>query len=291
MQNQIILTIGISNCGKTTWATEFVEENPNFVNLNRDDCRASLHTSTNNIADYKFSRAKESEVTTFTVECCEVFAESGRDIIISDTNLNPKTRDMWKQWATDNEYKYVEKVFDVEPHICKDRNIKRGYSVPPHVIDNQYKQFRTFMGFTSYVGNKDLTSAVIFDIDGTLACMLNHRRPFEWKKCINDSPRHDIIELLKMYSINHKIIIMSGRDSICRAETITWLERYDIQYTSLLMRTAGDSRSDPIIKEEMFNNMVAPYYNIKLVVDDRQRMVNHWRNMGVQCIQVQNGDF
>jgi predicted kinase len=289
--NIIVLTIGISNCGKTTWANEFIESNPNYMNINRDDARAALTTSSGNIKDYKFSKDNEKFITEKTTECADNYARNKMDIIISDTNLNPKTREMWKCWAIKNNYEYCEKVFDVEPHICKDRNIKRDYSVPPYVIDNQYKQLRVYLRILPYIRSGGKSTTVIFDMDGTLSDMVGIRKPYEWKKCIHDKPRKDIINMLNMYSEENYIIILSGRDSICRPETEAWLDMYNVKYDYLFMRDVGDNRSDPIIKEEIFNREIEPYYDVMFVVDDRQRMVNHWRNMGVQCLQVQNGDF
>jgi predicted kinase len=290
-KNIIILTVGISNCGKTTWVNEFIKDNPNYLNLNRDDCRAGMHTVTNDIKDYKFSKTKELEVTEYATKTADLCVEKNYSLVISDTNLNPKTRNMWKSWANENDYEYCEKVFDVEPHICKDRNIKRNYSVPPYVIDNQYKQLRAYLGIKPYVRVIGKSTAVIFDMDGTLSDMVGIRKPYEWKECINDKPRKDIIDMLNMYSESNYIIILSGRDSVCRPETEAWLANHRVTYDCLYMRDIGDNRSDPIIKEEIFNRSIAPYYDVMFVVDDRQRMVNHWRNMGVTCLQVQNGDF
>ena len=57
---KIILTIGASCSGKTTWAEKFCGESDNFINLNRDDVRFELFT--NNVRDwtkYKFNKTKQ----------------------------------------------------------------------------------------------------------------------------------------------------------------------------------------------------------------------------------------
>jgi predicted kinase len=38
-----ILTVGISASGKSTWAAEHIYNNPNTVEINRDNIRAAVH--------------------------------------------------------------------------------------------------------------------------------------------------------------------------------------------------------------------------------------------------------
>ena len=57
------------------------------------------------------------------------------------------------------------------------------------------------------------------------------------------------------------------------------------------MRLADDNRKDSIIKEEIYNKVIKPRYNIKLVLDDRNQVVDMWRDIGLPCFQVAPGDF
>lgn len=290
--SRLILTVGISNSGKSYWAEQFCEDNPEYINLNRDDIRARDYTYSGEVQDYKFTKQKEKDVTITQERLADFAMIKGKNIIISDTNLNPKTRLKWQEWAKLNGYEYEEKVFNVEPHICIKRSLKRDYTVPPHIINKQYVQMREYLGFEPYRHDPKISrKAIIYDMDGTLACMEGIRKPFDWKECINDKPRWTVINMLNKYSEDYDIVIMSGRDSICRPETEQWLKAYGVKYDYLFMRKEGDERSDPIIKEELFNEYVKPHVNVIFVVDDRQRMVDHWRNMGVECWQVQSGDF
>lgn len=40
--NNVIITVGISGSGKSTWSTNFIKENPKYLRLNRDDIRKTL---------------------------------------------------------------------------------------------------------------------------------------------------------------------------------------------------------------------------------------------------------
>lgn len=57
------------------------------------------------------------------------------------------------------------------------------------------------------------------------------------------------------------------------------------------MRPEGDIRKDSIVKRELFEKYVRPYYNIEFVLDDRNQVVEMWRSLGLKCLQVAEGDF
>jgi len=42
MNRQIKVLVGVSGSGKTTWATKFINENPKWVRVSRDDIRRQL---------------------------------------------------------------------------------------------------------------------------------------------------------------------------------------------------------------------------------------------------------
>ncbi len=98
--------------------------------------------------------------------------------------------------------------------------------------------------------------------------------------------------LAKMFKTRgYKIIIMSGRDGECFSETIEWITHMGIPVDNLWMREEKNQRCDAIIKEELFDNHVRGKYHVHVVIDDRQQMVDRWRAMGLECWQVNSGDF
>lgn len=141
-----------------------------------------------------------------------------------------------------------------------------------------------------YTPDKNLPGAYIFDIDGTLAQM-NGRTPYEWDRVGEDTCNYPVAEVLKSLSISsNKIIIFTGRDGVCRKKTLDWLEDHFIYYHHFDMRAEGDNRKDVIVKREMFDR-VKGKYNILGVFDDRDQVVAMWREVGLQCFQVNYGDF
>lgn len=140
----------------------------------------------------------------------------------------------------------------------------------------------------------------IFDLDGTLADLghrLHHiqKEKPDWdtfnKMCSYDEPKHDIITLLHvMANSGFRIAIFTGRMETVRTQTIDWLKQQHIHYDLLVMRKAGDHRSDTVVKEEMLKNHLY-IGDILFTVDDRDKVVQLWRDLGLTCLQVQKGDY
>ena len=189
----------------------------------------------------------------------------------------------------------IKDFTDVSVEECIKRDLTRPNSVGEAVIRKMYTQYlKPKAEVMEYKPNTP--DAIICDIDGTLASMVN-RGPFEWKKVGQDEPIVPIINVLKHYwsedpgSKDPTIILFSGRDSSCRNETVEWLRKYDIKYDFLYMRSEGDMRKDAIVKRELFDAHVRGVYNVLFVLDDRNQVVDMWRNLGLTCLQVAPGDF
>lgn len=150
---------------------------------------------------------------------------------------------------------------------------------------------------------------IIFDLDGTLADIthrLHHIQPIDpyadlaeftpdWDKfnhdCYKDQPKSHIVGLAQMArQYGKSIAIFSGRMETAKEQTIKWLEKHGVEYDILEMRKSKDYRSDVDVKEEMFNKHFEPK-QIWFVVDDRDKVVDLWRRIGLTCLQCQKGDY
>lgn len=144
--------------------------------------------------------------------------------------------------------------------------------------------------------------AIIIDLDGTL-CNVAHRvhfvkeQPPNWAAffdaCVDDTPNAAVVELYDMASFyGHAIIYVSGRPETHRAQTQAWLKLHCVDYcTLLLMRPEGDYRPDQIVKRELYEQHIAGKYEVLFTVDDRAVVVKMWRELGLTCFQVAEGDF
>lgn len=133
--------------------------------------------------------------------------------------------------------------------------------------------------------------AIICDIDGTLAHMTG-RSPYDETRVLEDTLDEVVCGIMNVYNPHRKIILLSGRHDTCRKDTERWLLENNVYYDELFMRRGDDDRKDNIIKKELFEEHLRDDYQIDFVLDDRDRVVNMWRNeLGLKCLQVAEGDF
>ena len=57
------------------------------------------------------------------------------------------------------------------------------------------------------------------------------------------------------------------------------------------MRAAKDTRGDDVVKAELFDAHIRRRFHVRVVLDDRDRVVALWRRLGLPCWQVDYGDF
>lgn len=287
---KIVLTSWLQASGKSTWAKEEVEEN-GAVRLNKDDIRKQLHW-------WIYSKSNEKVVVTYERAMVMKYMEDLHPYIIVDNthlwNDNPHVA-FYKSLAEDNGYEFSIKKFEQPLHVCIDRDAQRPVweRVGSKVIMDAYDKFvkNEKTEFIKRVQDSKLQEAYIFDIDWTLAIM-NGRSPYDFSRVGEDSVNEDVKQMRdNLVSSGYDIIIVSGRDSSCRKETIKWLSDNGIYYNSLHMRQEWDKRSDDIVKRQIAEDSILPFYNIKWVFDDRNKVVKMWRELGLTCFQVAEWDF
>lgn len=295
---EYILCRGCPGSGKTTWAKKQIEskgslwERDQWKRLNRDDVRRNMF-GFEQWNEYKFTRKKEDDVTKYLADKLKSYAEQNINVIDDNTNLSRFDQVQKAAEALGYTVTYKD-FFDVPLHTLIERNLYRQYSVGEDVI---HKMFRKQLELQNRVIKYDSSKpdVIIVDIDGTVADMGKGeswgRNPFDWNKVLNDRPKTNVIEMVKLLSKKNEIIFLSGRDGACFLDTVAWLERHFGETPELLMRSKGDSRPDCDIKEELLWNNVLPYYNVKFAIDDRKQMVDHYRALGLEVWQVDHGRF
>lgn len=144
---------------------------------------------------------------------------------------------------------------------------------------------------------------IICDLDGTLSD-IRHREHHvrgkrkNWKRFFEGIPEDAISEvvadIVRHYSLTHAIVFVSGRPESTRDNTVKWLARCvpDIKDYELHMRPDGDFRADNLIKAEIYERELKPRLGAPFfVLDDRDQVVRMWRQHGLICLQVAEGDF
>jgi predicted kinase len=277
-----IITVGISASGKTTFAKTLVEQG--WVDINRDWIRFHVVCPGADWSNYKFTKKREQDVTVVQEDMVMDAFSKGQNIIISDTNLNPKIRNKWIQSLTDLGFEVEIKEFPVTLEEAYKRDTLRANGVGRDVIYTQYKKWLEYTDRKTYVPNTDMPKAILLDIDGTVA-QTEGRSPFEWDKVSTDKPRQFVIDIVKGLSDQGYVILaLSGRDGVCYDDTKDWLLDNDVPYFYLFMREKGDTRKDTVVKEEIFWDLIAEHWNVVGVLDDRPCVLRTWREIGIKNV-------
>lgn len=319
MQHLLIL-IGISGSGKSTFAKQFVQDNPTYLRLNRDDLRRSLVPVP--LGEYwKWDEKRKSRIERLVSELEKSTLlsalESGWNIVLDNTHLrqryiNDLLKLIDKQATTKRPIEVTFQVFDVPLATAISRDRLRADVVGEPVIREQHsrltmlkKQFDTSqrLAFPTIHATADpmaqndaLPKCILVDIDGT-AAKIHDRSPFDWSNVGRDKPNTPVLNVVQaMRSAGYAVVFLSGRDSAARTETVRWLDKHlgwaeGPDYV-LFMRARNDMRKDSIIKRELFDAHIRGRYFVELVLDDRDQVVSLWRRgLGLTCLQVDYGDF
>lgn len=303
-EQKIILTRGIPGSGKTTYARKWVAEDPDWrIRINRDDLRFQIAAKYHGL-----SRHQEETVTLLQKAQARAAIDAKLSAIVDDTNLRASTVREWQELAAelDVPLEIVDIAVDVEEAIERDK--LRDRQVGEEVIRSFQSRFIQKGRFPAipvpkepqeatgraYVPNPDLPKAVWVDIDGTLADMTAcGRGPFEWHRVGEDDPIDTVIDVVKaLRKDGYKIVLMSGRDEAAREPTVLWLKQHGVEFDDFFMRPAGDQRKDNVIKAELFWEYVAPRYDIRFALDDRDQVVKYTREvLKIPVFQVRPGNF
>lgn len=298
MRPRLILTRGIPAAGKTTWARAWVaEDDGRRTRVNRDDLRLNLFGK-----PAPLSHEQEQAVTYAQHAAVRRLLAKGRDVVVDDTNLRIQHVKALVKLAYEVGASVEVRDFEIELEDAIARDAARE-GVGENVIRKMHQRWRsvrmTPLDLQSpesdyvYEPNPMNMPAWLVDIDGTVAQM-NGRSPYDYSCVDTDLPNKTVINVVRMLSHSHRIVFLSGRPETCREATELWLVQnvtYGAFHFALYMRAEGDSRNDAIIKEEIFRAHVAPQYNVRGVLDDRNRVVDMWRRIGLTCLQVAPGDF
>ena len=289
MTQKIIFLKGLPASGKSTWAYEFVMDNPSYYRVNKDDIRLILHK-------WVYSKANEVLVNEYQMSLASTALAKGMSVIVDNTHLFGSHEADYRQLANDMDVEFEVKFFDTPIETCIERDGKREWraKVGSKVITQMAQKAQLLSSWKKLEFEEVIQSfwenSYVFDIDGTLAKM-EWRSPYDMSKVGEDSLNIPVAWILRELAINNRIIICSGREDSCRKETEEWLAKHEVTYDELFMRKEGDNRNDAIIKYEILVNDIIPKYYVRGVFDDRDRVVSMWRQAWLMCCQVDYGNF
>lgn len=298
MNKKIILTRGIQGSGKSTWAKAWVAEDPEHrIRINNDDLR--------NMFGVYWVPSREDVVTKAKKEIAVYAMDKGYDIVIDNMNLNPKEIQYWETvvnyhngyMGKEIKYEIEFKDFFIPIEECIRRDAVRSNPIGEKVIRDTWRRYKHFIQTSEverYVNNLRLWDSgkpmcVVIDMDSTV-CFNTSKRPWfgdgSTEAMIDDVPNHGIVELVKAQE--YPVVVCTGRNKDQYKVTIEWLANQGITPVDCYMRENGDYRKGVEVKAELMNQILDKY-NVLVVFEDCEPIVQKYREMGLTVLQPNKG--
>lgn len=140
---KIVLCRGIQGSDKTTWAKQWVLEDPEHrVRFNNDDIRNMLGKYWVTSREHLVSDIKKN----FMVSAMEF----GYDIVIDNMNFNPREIEYYENLVDSvlgyaNCYSLEYKDFFIPLEVCIDRDSKRENPIGEEVIRKTYERYKSII--------------------------------------------------------------------------------------------------------------------------------------------------
>jgi len=322
----LILMRGYPASGKTTtargWLTAGGPEDRPRARSNRDDLRM-LHFGTTGERG-RLSFAQEQHLTDIQQDGVRKLLKRGYDVVVDDLNLRRRYAVSWAALALEQGAGFHISDVKTDVDTCVRWDLERQAAGGRHVGSGAIRSIAakfpigrwpdregilksaldqidvTAGNWVTYDNPTDLQHAYIVDLDGTVALKDRadgSRGWHEYERVGEDLPNWPVIDMVNLIRANRpnaRIVFLSGRKDHCREETLRWLYRNVGHWAVdclLFMRRSDDNRSDDIVKHELFDKHIRGRYHVVGVFDDRDRVVDMWRAIGLQVYQVAPGNF
>ena len=141
--SKIILCRGIQESGKTTWAKQWVLEDPEHrVRFNNDDIR--------NMLGKYWVTSREHLVSDIKKDFMVSAMEFGYDIVVDNMNFNPKEIEYYENLVDStlgymNCYSLEYKDFFIPLEVCIERDSKRENPIGEEVIRKTYERYKSII--------------------------------------------------------------------------------------------------------------------------------------------------
>lgn len=299
MENKkLIICRGIPGSGKSTFAHSWVAESPTTrIRLNNDDIRRMF-------GPYWIPEREKLVHDTKYHTALNAMAR-GFDIVVDNMNLNPKEIEFWNDVVKgfnniQDGYEYTvefKDFFNISLKECLERDQRRQNPVGEKSIREIWKRYKHFIQTSAvekYVNNLRLWDSgkpmcVVIDMDSTV-CFNTSKRPWfgegSTEAMIDDIPNHGVVELIKAQE--YPVVVCTGRNKDQYKVTIEWLANQGITPVDCYMRENGDYRKGVEVKAELMNQILDKY-NVLVVFDDCEPIVQMYRDMGLTVLQPNKG--
>lgn len=139
MNKEVIITVGVSGSGKSSWSTQFIKDNPNYLRINRDSIRQTLVGDLDGYYQRQDLNKLELIVNDIESKLFISMLNSSKIPIIDNTNLKLEYVSKWingvTAWNSESsefhdyplilDFKF--KLFDIFLEDAKNRVLNRDF--------------------------------------------------------------------------------------------------------------------------------------------------------------------
>lgn len=311
--SHITFTVGPPGAGKTRWAHQEVARRglQEVQRVNLDDFLTMTHGREFGPLSHPDLRI----VKRMLIDLIRTIAESGRDVIVDSPNLSTRFPNQVRDELGDQHEYAIQDLTSKPLDFCIDNDRHRHTKNPWAYVGSDevsqawnkgqalrrrfggeglplwVEELNRSDGIVPYVGDPSLPTAVVVDIDGTLAAT-NPQGPCGTTRCVTDDLQQRLANMLQQFTRDHgsHVVILTGRDEEHGDSLYEWLTVKSVRYDEAHMRPRGDTRRDNVVKLELFNRHVRNRFNVIAAFDDRDRVVRLWRRLGLLTCAVTFGD-
>ena len=307
---KLILTRGIQGSGKSTWARQWVEEDPeNRVRINNDDIRNMLGVYWVTSREDLVSKIKKGIAIDSMIQ--------GYDIVVDNMNLNPKEVKFWQDLINTHnsyvndpkavrpsdtlsqcEYEIEFKDFFIPLDECIRRDAARLNPIGEKVIRETWKRYKHFIQTTEVEKHVDnmrrytgKPKCIVIDMDSTM-CFNVTKRPWYGdgaaEGMIDDVPNTGVCDIVRKLQEDFVVIVATGRDTTQGVVTQQWLEKQGIHVDEWHFRVEKDFRKGVEVKKEQILDILENY-DIVAIFEDCEPIVQMYREMGLTVLQPNKG--
>lgn len=158
MAQEVIINIGVSGAGKSTWTRSELRHRENTIRINRDSIRESLFGSLDGYYEHKNLTKREGYVTRVEDMFFMDALKRGYDIIVDNTNLKEEYIKRWISYVdgwNDLRGTNIEVFFKIFPEdnaeILKKRVDIRDSPLGWDKLDYIDKQIKSLKSAIAYV--------------------------------------------------------------------------------------------------------------------------------------------
>ena len=142
--------------------------------------------------------------------------------------------------------------------------------------------------------------AVVFDLDGVLSDATRRQHYLEWPRrdwetffaeCGEDELIAEVARVLECLDDGLRIVLLTARPIRVQAQTLAWLQRYELRWDLLVMRDWGDYMAAPSFKRLTVHELRDYGFELRLAFEDDQRNVDMFHDEGVPCVYIHSGYY